>query len=109
MPETEPISPEFARPAAPTAAHLHDIEPAVLELARRAEHGDRAYFTPLMGQPGEHMVELMMEKVLASDMPSTYRAHLIGDRLNYHDKTHVQVELMQKDGKWEVSKLWFCR
>jgi hypothetical protein len=51
----------------------------------------------------------MMEKVRASDVPNTYRTHVRGDRLDYHDKTHVQIELAQKDGKWEVSKLWFCR
>jgi hypothetical protein len=107
--DDEPISPQFAPPAAPTESHLQDIEPAVLELARRAEAGDRTYFLPKMGQPGDHMVELMMEKVRQSDLPNTYRTHLVGDRLNYHDKTHVQVELAQQGGKWAVSKLWFCR
>jgi hypothetical protein len=109
VPADEAISARFAPLPPPTAAHLQEIEPAVLELARRAEQGDKAYFVPKMGQPGEFMVESMMEKIRASDLVNTYRTHLIGDRLNYHDKTHVQVELAQKDGKWEVSRLWFCR
>ena len=108
-PPAEPLAKEFAPPAAPTQAHLAEIEPAVLDLARRAEQADTAYFTARMGQPGEHHVQLMIERVRACDLTQTYRSHLIGDRLNYHDKSHVQVELAKRDGKWEVSRLWFCR
>jgi hypothetical protein len=105
----EPVAAQFASPATATPLHLTEIEPAVLDLAARADRGDTAYFAAHMGQAGDHLVQLMIEKVKASDLPKTYRGHLIGDRLNYHEKTHVQIELAQQDGKWVVGRLWFCR
>src|SRR5215207_2333010 len=53
--DAEPVAAQFAAPRAATPAHLHEIEPAVLDLAARADQGDRAYFTAHMGQAGDHL------------------------------------------------------
>jgi hypothetical protein len=111
---TKPSSPaadlaRYSPPPIATAAHLHELEPAIFDLAARAEASDTEYFSHHMGRAGEHLVHLMMERVIASDLPHTYRSHLIGDRLNYHPTTHVQIELKQEDGKWIVGAVWFCR
>jgi hypothetical protein len=99
----------FAPATSPTAAHLRELEPLILEVAARADAGDVAYFSRHMGRAGDHLVQLMIERVRESDLRKTYRAHLIGDRLNYHDVTHVQVDFAMQEGRWGVSRIWFCR
>ena len=107
--QPDPVAAPFAPAPRATPSHVHELEPAILDLAARAEAGDTAYFAARMGHAGAHQVQLMIDRVRGSDMSTTYRSHLIGDRPNYHDSTHVQVELALRDGSWVVSSLWFCR
>src|SRR4051794_6654898 len=91
---TKPTSPvadlaRYSPPPIATAAHLREIEPAIVDMAARAKASDTEYFSHHMGRAGDYLIHLMMERVIASDLPHTYRSHLIGDRLNYHPTTHV--------------------
>jgi hypothetical protein len=92
------------------------VEPAAVELAKRAEAGDSAFVAKLMEKDaGAEAVADMIARIKRADVRKTFREHLEGRGpdaavLNYHQPSHVQVEL-RKDaaGKWEVRRLSVCR
>jgi hypothetical protein len=106
--------------AAVAAAELkpdaEKVEAAAVELAKRAEAGDRAFIAQRMEKDvsGEAVGD-MIARLRRADVRKTFREHLEGRGpdgagLNYHEPSHVQVELRKgQAGKWEVARLWFCR
>jgi hypothetical protein len=116
-------SPAYGHPALPGATatadpkpHAEQIEPAAVDLAKRAEAGDQAFVANLMDKDASpQAVADMIARLKRADVRRTFRAHLEARgpgsaKLNYHDPSHVQVDLRKGPaGKWEVARLWFCR
>ena len=101
---------------APSDADIRSIEKLAIELATRADAGDKAFVATLIGDGADDRAASdMIARIRRADVRKTFRQHLehkaaSAAGLNYHDPSHFQVELKKDDaGKWTVSRLSFCR
>lgn len=94
-------------------ADVRAVAPAVGDLVQHANAGDRAYIGALMPGANPEAIDDMIARIRRSDLPATFPGHLMlvagAYHLNYHDPAHFQVDLAQANGRWVVSRLWFCR
>jgi hypothetical protein len=116
-PSATPPLPDPPRPTrgAPSEADVKATEPAAIELAKRADAGDKAFVAKLMPGASDDAVVDMIDRIKRADVRKTWKAHLQvrspeSAGLNYHDPSHFQVDLTKDgQGRWEVARLWFCR
>lgn len=89
----------------------------VQELVDKANAGDQEYFKALLDESYRTQVARLIEMIKRSEIKQNHKKRFKTQpdgtgRLNYHyleKGCHFQVDLKKTDGKWEVTRIWFCR
>lgn len=90
---------------------------AVQQLVTKADADDQKYFKAFLDESYKNQSAKLVTMIKRGEINLNYKQRFTKrldgtGRLDYHyleKGCHFQIDLRQKDGAWEVTRIWFCR
>jgi hypothetical protein len=107
----------FALAVTVKAGEATQIYPLVTNIVVHATAGDAAFFAPLLDEHYRGRETNLVKMIRSSGMQTNYTERCAittngTGRLDYHYLElgcNFQIDLVQTNGTWNISRIWFCR